>query len=145
MVLEQDKGLLKDYDVFGNSGRSAIHLAALLSDLNMCKWLLNKGIDVRFLTKNEHEESVLHCAAMNKSHGKELVRFFVSKLGFDVNAKDKLEFTPLHRALLKDNIQTAEELLKLGADLTCQHVSTTVDWPLLELIVRVSVAESYLK
>ncbi|XP_065346533.1 alpha-latrocrustotoxin-Lt1a-like [Cloeon dipterum] len=117
MVLEQDKGL------FGVTGRSAIHLAAILGDLDMCKWLLNEGVDVRSLTKDKYEDSVLHCAAMNKSHGKELVRYFVSEHSFDVNAKDKLEFTPLHYALHKENIDIAEELFQLGADLTVKRIT----------------------
>ncbi|CAB3379109.1 Hypothetical predicted protein [Cloeon dipterum] len=119
MVLEQDKGLLTDDMI--ETGSSAIHLAAMLSDLDMCKWLLNKGVDVRSLTKNESEYSVLHCAAFNKSHGKELVQFFILEHSFDVNAKDKLGFTPLHCALYKENIETAEELLKRGANLALRR------------------------
>ncbi|CAB3385105.1 Hypothetical predicted protein [Cloeon dipterum] len=117
MKLKQEKRLLADFDVFGNSGMSAIHVAAMLSDLDMCKWLLSDGVDVRSLTKNKCEDNVLHCAAKNKSHGQELVQYFVSEFGFDVDAKDKLGLTPLHRALDMENIETAEELLKLGADL----------------------------
>ncbi|XP_065346527.1 serine/threonine-protein phosphatase 6 regulatory ankyrin repeat subunit C-like [Cloeon dipterum] len=124
MVLEQEKGLLTDYYGFGNTGRSAIHLAAMLGDLDMCKWLLNEGVDAQSLTKNELEESVLHCAAKNKSHGKELARYFISEHSFDVNAKDKLGYTPLHSALFKENIETAEELLRLGADLAVKQVTT---------------------
>ncbi|XP_065346535.1 putative ankyrin repeat protein RF_0381 [Cloeon dipterum] len=120
MVLEQDKGLYID---FGETGRSAIHLAAMLSDLDMCKWLLSKGVDVRCLTKNAFEDSVLHCAAMNKSHGKELVRYFVFVHNFDVNTKYKLGFTPLHCALYKENIETAEVLLTLGADLAVKRIT----------------------
>ncbi|XP_065346529.1 alpha-latrocrustotoxin-Lt1a-like [Cloeon dipterum] len=120
MVMEQDKGLLND---FGVTGRSAIHLAAMLGDLDICKWLLNEGADVRSLTKNEYEDSVLHCAALNKSHGKELVQYFVSEHCFDVNAKDKLGFTPLHFALFKENIETVEELLQRGADIAVKRAA----------------------
>ncbi|XP_065346534.1 serine/threonine-protein phosphatase 6 regulatory ankyrin repeat subunit A-like [Cloeon dipterum] len=131
LMLEQEKGLVTD---FGETGRSAIHLAAMLGDLDMCKLLLKEGADVRCLTKNEFEDSVLHCAAFNKSHGSELVQYFVSEHSFDVNAKDKLGFTPLHCALYKENIEIAEELLKFGGDLTVKRV--TNDYTNLENLMH---------
>ncbi|XP_065346536.1 serine/threonine-protein phosphatase 6 regulatory ankyrin repeat subunit B-like [Cloeon dipterum] len=120
IVHSNDKGLLNKY---GEHGRSTIHVAAFYADLEMCKWLLSEGADVRALTENENEQNVLHCAAYNTSHGTELVQFFVSNFDFDVKAKDKLDFTPLHKALFRDNIKTAEELMKLGADLTAKRVT----------------------
>ncbi|CAB3379110.1 Hypothetical predicted protein [Cloeon dipterum] len=140
IMSEQEKGLLNtDLGLNGECGLSEIHLAAMLSDLDMCKWLLNNGADVRSLTKNEYEDSVLHYAAYNKSHGTELVQYFVSVHNFDVNAKDKLGFTPLHFALHMENIETAEELLTLGADLAVKRV--TNDSNNLENLMHVCLRE----
>ncbi|XP_065346526.1 putative ankyrin repeat protein RF_0381 [Cloeon dipterum] len=114
IVLECEEEML---DQYGESGKNTIHLAARHADLQMCKWLVGKGANLQALSKDEYEDSVLHSAALNKTHGSQLVPYFVSELAFDVNAKDKLLLTPLHYALQNEFIDVAEVLVTLGADL----------------------------
>ncbi|CAB3379112.1 Hypothetical predicted protein [Cloeon dipterum] len=117
LALESDKETLFAY---GELGRNVIHLAAGYADAEMCVWLLGAGADARALSKDGYADSALHYAALNTGHGQEIVAYFVSTLGHDVNAKDDLRFTPLFYALGVENLAAAEILISLGADLKCK-------------------------
>ncbi|CAB3385107.1 Hypothetical predicted protein [Cloeon dipterum] len=93
----------------GQDGFRAIHLAARFADLDMCKWLIGEGARA--------EENVLHLAALNHSHGAEIIFYFVSRLGMKVNAVNKEFLSPLHNALSVENIKSADMLVRLGANL----------------------------
>ncbi|XP_065336742.1 ankyrin-3-like [Cloeon dipterum] len=102
--------LIKEVD---SNRRNALHLAAQFADLRVCKWLIAAGIDV---SSNSFLGTALHRAPLNKNHGLELVRFFVSKK-LDLNKKSESGFVPLDAALAEENIDIASELLRLGATL----------------------------
>ncbi|XP_065346448.1 serine/threonine-protein phosphatase 6 regulatory ankyrin repeat subunit B-like [Cloeon dipterum] len=95
-------------------GKNALHFAALCSDLRMCQWLIEKGLDPKSLSAEKM--SVLHHAVLNSRHGKELVQFFAS-LDVDVNGEMEKGETPLHGALFAENLDVARTLLHLGAKL----------------------------
>ncbi|CAB3379108.1 Hypothetical predicted protein [Cloeon dipterum] len=131
IVLECEEEML---DQYGDLGKNTIQLAARNADLQMCKWLVGKGANLQALSKDEYEDSVVHSAALNKTHGSELVAYFVSELGFDVNAKDKLQLTPLHYALQNEFIDVAEVLVTLGADLDALY--NLIIFPALDTVLR---------
>ncbi|CAB3388733.1 Hypothetical predicted protein [Cloeon dipterum] len=113
MVHKDDASLFRE---IGHFGESVMHIGAAFADERMCRWLLAEAhADVHALSQG-NEASVLHCAAQNKSHGCDLVKFFVV-CGLDVNARDKGDLTPLHHALKVEILQVAQQLLDLGADM----------------------------
>ncbi|CAB3386296.1 Hypothetical predicted protein [Cloeon dipterum] len=96
--------------------RNALHLAAQYADLSACRWLIAEGIDV---ASKSSFGTALHRAPLNKKHGIELVRFFVSKK-LKLNEKSEFGFVPLDAALAAENIDIARELLSLGATLNIE-------------------------
>ncbi|CAB3385704.1 Hypothetical predicted protein [Cloeon dipterum] len=97
--------------------RNALHLAAQFADLSACRWLIAEGIDV---ASTSIFGTALHRAPLNKNHGIELVRFFVSKK-LKLNEKSEFGFVPLDAALAAENIDIARELLTLGATLNIKN------------------------
>ncbi|CAB3383373.1 Hypothetical predicted protein [Cloeon dipterum] len=115
-VHENDPNLIFE---LGKNGKNALHQAAARADLEMCQWLVEQGLDP-LLSCLGWRSNVLHFAAFNKLHGREIIRFFVP-LGVDLNQKTKYEVTPLNFALIVQNMPVVEELLKHGADLKARR------------------------
>ncbi|XP_065346430.1 serine/threonine-protein phosphatase 6 regulatory ankyrin repeat subunit C-like [Cloeon dipterum] len=111
-VHSKDPGLIKE---LGKEGMNALHFAAAHADLKMCEWLYEENVDVQ-ASSEKQRNNVLHFVACNKEHGKSLVAFFESK-AVNVNKRNKSSLTPLHAALLNENIEVVGELLKVGADI----------------------------
>ncbi|CAB3386303.1 Hypothetical predicted protein [Cloeon dipterum] len=96
-----------------SQGRNAAHIAAEFADLDMCQWLFMQDEDVfKFYMKTG--ASPLHTAAKNKKYGVEIVQY-LDKLKVPINSGTEFELSPLHFALLNRNLDTARELVKLGA------------------------------
>ncbi|XP_065346463.1 putative ankyrin repeat protein RF_0381 [Cloeon dipterum] len=110
-VHSRDNSLVKQLDY---SGRNALHIAAESADMAMCHWLIEEGVDAKTLVR-VRKTSALHYVGCNKFYGKQLVAFFVG-LGLDLNKMDKFLYTPLHVALINQNIEVAEEMIKYEAD-----------------------------
>ncbi|XP_065346439.1 putative ankyrin repeat protein RF_0381 [Cloeon dipterum] len=110
-IHELDKKLIRVKDA---SERDALHLAAEVADLEMCRWLVEIGVPVDSLN-GKSQTSILHRVGYNSKHGTQLVQYF-SDLGLDIDKRDHLEFTPLNYALGDKNFDVAEEMLKLGAN-----------------------------
>ncbi|CAB3388731.1 Hypothetical predicted protein [Cloeon dipterum] len=107
---------LQNCDLFtqkGPHGETALHFAARFADPDVCQWLVTKkGADA---SASCGARSVLHFAATNKLHGKQLIRHFAS-FKLNIDGKSCSGKTPLHFALGCGNIAAAAELLELGAD-----------------------------
>ncbi|XP_065346428.1 putative ankyrin repeat protein RF_0381 [Cloeon dipterum] len=96
-----------------SKGRNAAHIAAEYADVDMCQWLFLLDEDVfKFYMKTG--ASPLHMAAKNKKHGVEIVQYLI-KLKVPLNSGNEFELSPLHFALLNRNLDTARELVNLGA------------------------------
>ncbi|XP_065346438.1 putative ankyrin repeat protein RF_0381 [Cloeon dipterum] len=102
--------LIKEVD---SDRRNALHLAAQFADLSVCRWIIAQGVDVE---SKSCFGTGLHRTPLNKNHGIELVRFFVSK-NLKLNEKSEGGLVPLDAALAAENIDIARELLRLGATL----------------------------
>ncbi|CAB3386297.1 Hypothetical predicted protein [Cloeon dipterum] len=111
-VHSKDPGLINE---LGKEGMNALHFAAAHADVKMCEWLYDQDVDVQAASEKQRN-NVLHFVACNKEHGKSLVAFFDSK-AVDVNKRNKSSLTPLHAALLNENIDVVGELLEVGADI----------------------------
>ncbi|EPE24221.1 Ankyrin repeat-containing protein [Glarea lozoyensis ATCC 20868] len=84
--------------------------------LESFKLLLSYQVDTKL--KDERGRTLMHHAA---EHNRvEMIELLSCASGpsMDVNAKDDLLMTPLHRACALDNFEAAERLLDLGADFT---------------------------
>ncbi|CAB3386821.1 Hypothetical predicted protein [Cloeon dipterum] len=110
-VQSKNNSLIKELDF---CGRNALHIAAECSDLEMCQWLIEQGIDANSLVPTG-ETSALHHVGYNKQNGKELVGYFIS-LGLEINPANRALNTPLYVALRNQNVAVAEEMIKFGAD-----------------------------
>ncbi|XP_065335341.1 putative ankyrin repeat protein RF_0381 [Cloeon dipterum] len=115
LMLKNKPQLIKGVDP---EGRNALHIAAEFSNLEMCKWLVGEDKDlIKMLTMKGN--SVLHVAAKNKNHGQEIVRYLIS-LNVPVNGRNNFDLAPLHYALQHGNVNVAQEMVTLGADLNAK-------------------------
>ncbi|XP_065346488.1 uncharacterized protein LOC135943752 [Cloeon dipterum] len=103
-------------DLMTEDGETTLHLAAEFSSVRMCEWLIKEGQDLSAINP-KMESTFLHCAAYNHDQGGKIIRHFGQRLREDLNRRDKLEETPLHKALKSRNLKAAEALIEMGADL----------------------------
>ncbi|CAB3379072.1 Hypothetical predicted protein [Cloeon dipterum] len=87
---------------------SRLHFAASLLDLDVCRHLVEHGADVRAKC-SVSGANPLHYAAMNTTHGKELIRYFTSK-GCSIKETDSSYMIPLEYALRERNFELATVL-----------------------------------
>ncbi|CAB3375130.1 Hypothetical predicted protein [Cloeon dipterum] len=108
----RDVGMVKE---LGKNRKSSLHVAAQYADLETNKWLVElAGVDPHVECGTKDKGTALHYVGFNKIHGVQLVDFYVSK-GLKVDGNTRIN--PLHFALSKGNVNVAEKLLQLGADL----------------------------
>ncbi|CAB3387453.1 Hypothetical predicted protein [Cloeon dipterum] len=101
-------------------GRSLLHLAAIFSDVEMCRWLLKEKNDFE-PSRTELGDNLLHSAALNrKDVGAEIIWFLKLENfpSLDPNEHNKEGETPLHLALMSAKIESANALISIGADLS---------------------------
>lgn len=98
-------------DVKDACGRSALHLAATIGNVEAIKLLIDHGMQVD-AWENRQKVTPLHCAA---SKGKlECVKALIA-YGADVNAAIKINKSPLHFAVQGLAVSCVKELLEHGA------------------------------
>lgn len=68
------------------------------------------------LPRNPRKDTPLHWAAQEPKKRSSLAIHNIAGEGYDMNARDREQNTPLHVAILHTNIQAVEELLKHHAD-----------------------------
>ncbi|WP_180229159.1 ankyrin repeat domain-containing protein [Bacillus thuringiensis] len=121
---------IADYD-----GKSPFYYAANTNNHVLCKQLLEKGVDVNKNGLDDYKQTVLHAACFlpSKITAKEKeeaqTRYFQTisfllELGYDVNAKDIDNDTPLITCCRQDssNHKTVELLLNAGAEVNAVNV-----------------------
>jgi len=91
-------------------GVSALHEASRNGNIEIVRYLLQKGSDIQL--KNYNGLSPLHVAAYCGEN--EIVRALIA-VGADVNAKAKDNITPLHTAASMGHADTVELLINSGA------------------------------
>lgn len=125
MNLESVK-LLKDIEEENDDGETPLHLCSRDGNLEVVKFLLEKGVDIA--SKNNYGETPLHLSSEN---GKlEVVKFLLEK-GADIESKfpfrrSPFPMDPLHE-LRKDKLKKGTWVSKKGKDygITPLHMAAT--------------------
>ena len=111
---------------------SLLHEAVLWRNLEVVKYLIEKGMDVNI--RSDYQLTPLHCTAFTTPHAfydnlidfktKEQIKIaqFLVQQGADVDAKDNMGLTPLMTAIEFKEWDLIEPLLKLGADKSIKNL-----------------------
>ncbi|KAL5258380.1 hypothetical protein ACHWQZ_G009025 [Mnemiopsis leidyi] len=105
-----------DVNIQDSEGQTALHLAAGRGDLQVIKYLWEKGADVNI--QDSRGEAALHRAA-DRGH-LQVIKYLWEK-GADVNIQDSEGMTALHRAVNSGHLQVFKYLLEKGADVNIQN------------------------
>ncbi|SEM99390.1 ankyrin repeat domain-containing protein [Lihuaxuella thermophila] len=94
-------------------GWTPLHLASFFGHVELVRFLLKKGADVRAISRNQMANQPLHAAIAG---GVEEVALLLLKHGARVNTPQHLGYTPLHVAVLTGSTVLVKRLLEWGAD-----------------------------
>jgi ankyrin repeat protein len=98
---------------FASDGFTALHLAAFFGKAQIAQALLDAGASPDVYSTNDAHVQALHSAAAGRHV--EVCRLLLAA-GADVNAPQRLGFTPLHQAAHAGDVELAELFLSAGAD-----------------------------
>ncbi len=104
----------KDPNPYEPKGATPLHHAILAGKEDVALWLLQNGAKAELLTQGSGQ-SLLHLASLG-GHAN-LIPTLVSKHKQNPNAADKSGKTPLHYAVVQENLSTAKALVQQGASL----------------------------
>ncbi|XP_065346450.1 ankyrin-2-like [Cloeon dipterum] len=107
----------KRFLVKTTTGLTPLMLVAKESDLKHCLELVEKSGE-RADSTTEFGVTLLHIAAMNKSDGMDIIRYFTLEAGLDLEKKDADGEEPIHYAVRLANFERAKELLILRNNLS---------------------------
>lgn len=114
---KQDKPIAGSIDVTlrDGQGRTPLHRAVEINDIQTVQMLINNGADVD--ARDNDEETPLHFAAWENAE--DIAAILISG-GANVNIKNKKGMTPLHYASWTNAGSTAEFLLSKGANVNAK-------------------------
>ena len=95
--------------------RNVAHCAALNKNPDIFTFLVQKGVDIKCLDKEEN--SVLHYSAQNSDLS--VIKLLVDELNFDIHNKNKLKQNVAHLAASNENPEMFIYLAQKGVDLNC--------------------------
>ncbi|XP_024880819.1 uncharacterized protein LOC112460398 isoform X1 [Temnothorax curvispinosus] len=101
-----------------NDDYTILHIASEESNLEMIKYLVDKGSDVN--AKNASGSKPIHIAA--REGYKDTVEFFLSK-GLSINDRGEFNQTLLHFAAMKGHLEVAKYLISQGADVNAKDAN----------------------
>ena len=146
-----NKKNLYSYD-YGR-GFTPLHVAAEKGNLELVRFILNKGVDVDQRSEKINEvkfnsySTPLHLAVLEKQ--KEVVFYLISKKA-NSNSGDHMGYTPLHFAVANGDEEIIMLLIKNGADVNAKNIygkspiNMTID-PKIEKILFDNGAAKQLK
>ncbi len=97
---------------WSEDGWTALHLACFFGQLESATWLVQRGSDVRAVSRNPLQNQPLHAAAASRDAA---ICAFLLSVGADADARQKGGYTALHSAALHGNLELVEALLAAGA------------------------------
>jgi ankyrin repeat protein len=107
-LLAADPSLLRSRTADGFPG---LGLAIFFGQGALARWLIEQGADVNAPAENPQRVAPLHAAAVRD---RETLQLLLER-GADANAKQQMDYTPLHGAASRGDIEMAELLLTHGA------------------------------
>ncbi|CAD5219852.1 unnamed protein product [Bursaphelenchus okinawaensis] len=107
-----------------SKGQSLLHVAALSSQFNICRWLLQKFGTQAILWQTLDNANVIHCASY--SGNVPSLRLLMEpwskrKKKLVLSQRDSRGNTPLHLAVINGHIATVQCLLEFGANLFLEN------------------------
>lgn len=102
-----------DVYLIDERGYSPLHWAAADNLLELCKVLLEKGVDINIISKDGYSRTPLHIASGMGSF--ESFKFLLDS-GASIELKDSEGIDVLHRAVMNNKTNILELLLKNGAN-----------------------------
>ncbi|NSX83811.1 hypothetical protein GOM44_06360, partial [Wolbachia endosymbiont of Atemnus politus] len=137
MLLQYKKVDMNDK---GNDDWTILHIASQESNLEMVKYLADKGSNIN--AKNASGSKPIHIAA--REGYKDTVEFFLSK-GLSINEFGTANQTLLHYAAMKGRLEVVKYLITQGADvnakdaigLTPMHIAATFGYKdVIEVLLK---------
>ncbi len=125
----------KDPNPYDPYGWTPLHHATLTGNEGVALWLLKNGAHAEILTQGS--QSLLHLASIG-GHAN-LVPTLVSKHKQNPNAADNWGRTPLHYAVVQEDLSTAKALVQQGARLVLSEGSKPSP---LDILIEVAKARS---
>ncbi|MFP3026050.1 MAG: ankyrin repeat domain-containing protein, partial [Wolbachia sp.] len=104
-------------DEADKNGWTPLHYAAKFDQLEVAKFLIEKGANINAADTSTIGEKPIHVAAENNS--KNIIEFLISK-GVSVNDTDKDGRTPLYWASWNGRLDVVEYLIGKGADISAK-------------------------
>ena len=105
-----------DINEKAGDGFSPFMLAAKKCNLNLMKFLADKGADYNACNDAKRTPLICFCGLKKAEKYPQILDYLLSLPEIKLNEKDYLGYTALTKALDAGNFKTAEELLKHGAD-----------------------------
>lgn len=121
------------------NGSTSVH-SMVVKNFKALNLLIEHGANI--FIKNNQGATALHIAAQYLDTQSSII-LLINK-GLDINEKDNHQMTPLHCAVMIDNVETVQLLIKLGADLTLTEESGQNAYELAQSFQRNRV-EKYLQ
>ena len=114
-IVRELVGKVKNIDVRGQYDETPLMWAVSLEDKEMVYLLLGAGADKNAKCKNG--DAVIH-----KAHDYEILKILVDE-GCDIEARDKLSNTPLHKVIDRGDIKSFKYLIEKGSDIHASNES----------------------
>ena len=90
--------------------------------LSAVQWMIEQGVELKF--RDPEGYTVLHVAMEHAGPGKSAILWALIAAGADINAHGINDWTPLHMAVARGDIDALEILLRAGAD---RKIKTRID------------------
>ena len=123
LILEMVLGNQENINAINNYGDSALILACRRANLKTVQFLLDRGADTRILNNKGHSPVIVTCFIYKTSTDRLKILKTLVKYGADLNQSGNPNDKPLLLSILWGDLDLANCLIDLGADVTVEDGS----------------------